>query len=132
MVVISFKISIFALANTTLLGCVQAEQLVVISFKISIFALANTTRGCIGNRRTALWLALKLVSLHWQIQLSYINSLSAQVVISFKISIFALANTTVLGGYIKFHELWLALKLVSLHWQIQLPQEIDGITMRCD
>ena len=42
-VVISFKISIFALSNTTLVDMALWEDVVVISFKISIFALSNTT-----------------------------------------------------------------------------------------
>ena len=37
------------------------------------------------------------------------------VVISFKISIFALADTAKTGIVIATEELWLALKLVSLH-----------------
>ncbi len=42
-VVISFKISIFALVNTTCACAASKLLVVVISFKISIFALVNTT-----------------------------------------------------------------------------------------
>ena len=41
-----------------------------------------------------LWLALKLVSLHYQIQPLDKDDNASVVVISFKISIFALSNTT--------------------------------------
>ena len=141
---ISFKISIFALSNTTgnyilkpkvklwlalklvsLHYQIQPSQnnevrsRVVISFKISIFALSNTTYNTCTEYTLMLWLALKLVSLHYQIQLIFLRKSIILVVISFKISIFALSNTTL--GYIAHMpiKLWLALKLVSLHYQIQ-------------
>ena len=41
---ISFKISIFALADTAEEDAVNARNEVVISFKISIFALADTAQ----------------------------------------------------------------------------------------
>ena len=44
-----------------------------------------------------MWLALKLVSLHYQIQQTRETSNVATVVISFKISIFALSNTTIVS-----------------------------------
>ena len=66
-----------------------------------------------------LWLALKLVSLHYQIQQTIQNTAREVVVISFKISIFALSNTTGNRFLVQNMELWLALKLVSLHYQIQ-------------
>ena len=67
---------------------------VVISFKISIFALSNTTCQDVQKQLNKLWLALKLVSLHYQIQHIKDVSQAIRVVISFKISIFALSNTT--------------------------------------
>ena len=70
---------------------------VVISFKISIFALSNTTLAAYCQTLVLLWLALKLVSLHYQIQQEAGEKPLLTVVISFKISIFALSNTTV-GG----------------------------------
>ena len=68
--------------------------MVVISFKISIFALSNTTTSICSVSAKLLWLALKLVSLHYQIQPSVVLLAVKWVVISFKISIFALSNTT--------------------------------------
>ena len=144
-VVISFKISIFALSNTTELSSrkvlttlwlalklvslhyqiqqqsdTRLNNLVVISFKISIFALSNTTKASNCIMMTLLWLALKLVSLHYQIQRAEQRCQKERVVISFKISIFALSNTTLKNLRKSFLLLWLALKLVSLHYQIQL------------
>ena len=142
---ISFKISIFALSNTTKLtseyshlklwlalklvslhyqiqrvSCMRLRWYVVISFKISIFALSNTTCNPKSGIKLLLWLALKLVSLHYQIQLCGLLLLCPWVVISFKISIFALSNTTDDTSWLMHSLLWLALKLVSLHYQIQL------------
>ena len=60
---ISFKISIFALADTAFI-LREDYNLVVISFKISIFALADTASVPSEIKKLELWLALKLVSLH--------------------------------------------------------------------
>ena len=142
---ISFNISIFALSNTTVVNITRnggmlwlalklvslhyqiqliqkypPRQPVVISFKISIFALSNTTPRQDRFHQDELWLALKLVSLHYQIQPQRIASNCDEVVISFKISIFALSNTTLINKSGMQDALWLALKLVSLHYQIQL------------
>ena len=105
---------------------------VVISFKISIFALSNTTTTLYKRRREALWLALKLVSLHYQIQLTIKQIKRKTVVISFKISIFALSNTTHTNDIAMARRLWLALKLVSLHYQIQLVVELLSTSSCCD
>ena len=67
---------------------------VVICFKISIFALSDTTRWCMNIQTEALWFALKLVSLHYQTQQTLVYQFTQGVVICFKISIFALSDTT--------------------------------------
>ena len=79
-----------------------------------------------------MWLALKLVSLHYQIQHSNIQGWKLPVVISFKISIFALSNTTSDRYSTGHHQLWLALKLVSLHYQIQPACGCIAGEIRCD
>ena len=82
--------------------------------------------------RWQLWLALKLVPLHYQIQLVVEDSLNKAVVISFKISIFALSNTTDKWTDEIGLALWLALKLVSLHYQIQPPALSQSQQRCCD
>ena len=52
--------------------------------------------------------------------------------ISFKISIFALSNTTRKMKLIEPDVLWLALKLVSLHYQIQPNKQSDNQRVSCD
>ena len=52
--------------------------------------------------------------------------------ISFKISIFALSNTTGSGQPLGARALWLALKLVSLHYQIQLDGISTNVLKGCD
>ena len=154
---ISFKISIFALSNTTG-NCLRRKYLrlwlalklvslhyqiqhipitypwhgVVISFKISIFALSNTTYMYTSSLQERLWLALKLVSLHYQIQQFPSKRGESNVVISFKISIFALSNTTSRGDGLRNVSLWLALKLVSLHYQIQHVKIFSTASICCD
>ena len=154
---ISFKISIFALSNTTLTCLLLYEwvlwlalklvslhyqiqpnharlhsPIVVISFKISIFALSNTTFPSEFWTTNLLWLALKLVSLHYQIQHAGFSRRLWRVVISFKISIFALSNTTDMSKFATHIMLWLALKLVSLHYQIQLNTDTKDLFFGCD
>ena len=141
---ICFKISIFALSDTTsdfkpynrtplwfalklvslhyqtqLQSFDTIEEAVVICFKISIFALSDTTYRVFGKLAEVLWFALKLVSLHYQTQRLIKNIIKMKVVICFKISIFALSDTTCRCKTHVTRWLWFALKLVSLHYQTQ-------------
>ena len=93
---------------------------VVICFKISIFALSDTTQDVFFDSLQELWFALKLVSLHYQTQRINKPTYREFVVICFKISIFALSDTTIIAIAGIAHGLWFALKLVSLHYQTQL------------
>ena len=154
---ISFKINIFVLSNTTTLLSVpylvllwlalklvslhyqiQQEitkinhQSVVISFKISIFALSNTTNDLKNVLGHPLWLALKLVSLHYQIQQITPTIDNLIVVISFKISIFALSNTTYHQVVCQWRKLWFAWKFVPLWYQQQLKRSWIVLQHSCD
>ena len=71
---------------------------VVICFKISIFALSDTTICDFILGKEQLWFALKLVSLHYQTQQEIGEDKTEHVVICFKISIFALSDTTIGEG----------------------------------
>ena len=73
------------------------DKEVVICFKISIFALSDTTDGSKDVIISSLWFALKLVSLHYQTQPAICALRRLAVVICFKISIFALSDTTILS-----------------------------------
>ena len=119
-VVICFKFSNFAYANTVLTKSVTlAEQLlfalnlvtllmqiqyifkfmkilfVVICFKFSNFAYANTVKHVIIEVRGELLFALNLVTLLMQIQYDAKFLPSSTVVICFKFSNFAYANTVI-------------------------------------
>ena len=138
-VVICFKIRIFALRQTSLALCEwRARSLwfalkfvslrldkhqavscsrwwsVVICFKIRIFALRQTSRGRRGKSPSRLWFALKFVSLRLDKHHYVDDDSDKDVVICFKIRIFALRQTS--HQNILYHEvrLWFALKFVSL------------------
>ena len=89
----------------------------MICFQISIFEPLNTASTCVSPLLYLLWFAFKLVSLsHW-IQLRFLISSRALVVICFQISIFEPLNTALFGRSIYILVLWFAFKLVSLsHW----------------
>ena len=154
---ICFKISIFALSDTTLScsskrsiklwfalklvslhyqtqlsSCRYDSVYVVICFKISIFALSDTTPCFLNISPSVLWFALKLVSLHYQTQPSRITNSLTAVVICFKISIFALSDTTITALRTNCLKLWFALKLVSLHYQTQRLRKKQAWQLRCD
>ena len=93
--------------------------MVVICWKISIFAPAKTTSCAKGYVMNRLWFAEKLVSLHQQKQPRCSSWRHSTVVICWKISIFAPAKTTAIGVILIIASLWFAEKLVSLHQQKQ-------------
>ena len=66
-----------------------------------------------------LWITLKLVSLYYQTQLWSNTCFVRCVVNCFKISIFVLSDTTSRLVPKDVFKLWIALKLVSLYYQIQ-------------
>jgi len=55
-----------------------------------------------------------------------------RVVICFKISIFALSDTTEVGFLCGCRLLWFALKLVSLHYQTQRSKTMVEAIAGCD
>ena len=93
---------------------------VVISWKILIFAEAETTEEEREHGRLLLWLAEKSLSLRKQRQHLPPRQHPCQVVISWKILIFAEAETTAKGSFKAVIELWLAEKSLSLRKQRQL------------
>ena len=76
--------------------CIQMQteyHRVVICFKFSNFAYANTVRNIFIYSRLPLLFALNLVTLLMQIQFSDLDLIERTVVICFKFSNFAYANT---------------------------------------
>ena len=93
--------------------------MVVICFKFSNFAYANTVKTKVRNLTEMLLFALNLVTLLMQIQCNLERMLSAFVVICFKFSNFAYANTVAQITELKQLVLLFALNLVTLLMQIQ-------------
>ena len=150
-----FQISIFAVANTTVATrvivvpqlwiafklvslqlqtqrvCHFCTKCVVVNcFQISIFAVANTTVPPTLETEDVLWIAFKLVSLQLQTQPDNRYLLNSSVVNCFQISIFAVANTTVMLCLTRVNLLWIAFKLVSLQLQTQ-PGSMLGLVRCC-
>ena len=92
---------------------------VVICFKFSNFAYANTVMSCRGNTYKELLFALNLVTLLMQIQSKPRINCSVLVVICFKFSNFAYANTVFQVLSALPFPLLFALNLVTLLMQIQ-------------
>ena len=92
---------------------------VVICFKFSNFAYANTVEYSEERMQSMLLFALNLVTLLMQIQFTNDRQNFACVVICFKFSNFAYANTVFLKADVMFPLLLFALNLVTLLMQIQ-------------
>ena len=105
---------------------------VVICFQISIFEPLNTAILLFKHFNKKLWFAFKLVSLNHWIQHHYGQSVFAQVVICFQISIFEPLNTAILLFKHFNKKLWFAFKLVSLNHWIQLNMERGVSSDSCD
>ena len=119
-VVICFKFSNFAYANTVPIKICYESLQVVICFKFSNFAYANTVDENKTLIESLLLFALNLVTLLMQIQSELIDASGKfNVVICFKFSNFAYANTVMLPCFIPSYQLLFALNLVTLLMQIQ-------------
>ena len=92
---------------------------VVICFKFSNFAYANTVQPRCFATAWLLLFALNLVTLLMQIQSSLTQTIVLPVVICFKFSNFAYANTVNPVSEGKIFKLLFALNLVTLLMQIQ-------------
>ena len=99
---------------------------VVICFKFSNFAYANTVLTLLVKTQMSLLFALNLVTLLMQIQFKSFRQRSNEVVICFKFSNFAYANTVLMFDLLLHYKLLFALNLVTLLMQIQF--EFDNIT----
>ena len=116
---------LFALNLVTLLMQIQSAFIfplcpkVVICFKFSNFAYANTVVSNFKNLYRLLLFALNLVTLLMQIQLKNTRLTFGSVVICFKFSNFAYANTVSCIHKYNYNELLFALNLVTLLMQIQ-------------
>ena len=99
--------------------------LVVICWKISIFAQAYTSDNEETISSIQLWFAEKLVSLHKHIHPKETEQQTMEVVICWKISIFAQAYTSGELMALAEQQLWFAEKLVSLHKHIH-PASLGG------
>ena len=107
------------------------RSIVVICFKFSNFAYANTVAIASSEILSMLLFALNLVTLLMQIQSSTSALLLQLVVICFKFSNFAYANT-VEPGESKINSLLLfALNLVTLLMQIQLKRNCFTQRVSC-
>ena len=143
LVVNCFQNRIFALSFTTNRGRLQ-ELLVVNCFQNRIFALSFTTilEGygggeccellsesylCIivhnffwtGHLCTWLWIAFRIVSLHYRSQRMVKYYFIIRVVNCFQNRIFALSFTTRHPTSRRLRELWIAFRIVSLHYRSQ-------------
>ena len=96
---------------------------VVICFKFSNFAYANTVLKVLMLICSMLLFALNLVTLLMQIQCPFESSFQQWVVICFKFSNFAYANTVLKVLMLICSMLLFALNLVTLLMQIQCPFE---------
>ena len=94
-------------------------QTVVICFKFSNFAYANTVFIAPSHFGISLLFALNLVTLLMQIQSPTVSALEKEVVICFKFSNFAYANTVAFANSADVQRLLFALNLVTLLMQIQ-------------
>ena len=104
---------------------------VVICFKFSNFAYANTVCEEILRISVSLLFALNLVTLLMQIQSSSADKLDGLVVICFKFSNFAYANTVFTRKKAQSNQLLFALNLVTLLMQIQFKRELQKMARRC-
>ena len=93
--------------------------MVVICFKFSNFAYANTVKILLPLLPCLLLFALNLVTLLMQIQSALLELTALAVVICFKFSNFAYANTVEDGVITGEFALLFALNLVTLLMQIQ-------------
>ena len=100
----------------------KEKNVVVICFKFSNFAYANTVEPQQPSEEELLLFALNLVTLLMQIQYNDHGHFIATVVICFKFSNFAYANTVKLVHNLKEFVLLFALNLVTLLMQIQYKQ----------
>ena len=94
-VVICFKIRIFAQRQTSNLVQILHVQVVVICFKIRIFAQRQTSDEAEEWTNEQLWFALKFVSLHKDKHPVQEQRNDENVVICFKIRIFAQRQTSI-------------------------------------
>ena len=99
---------------------ISFAYLVVNCLQISIFALSQTTEWRFFAPVRQLWIAYKLVSLHYRKQRNPARFFSHWVVNCLQISIFALSQTTCIVLGVEQMRLWIAYKLVSLHYRKQL------------
>ena len=106
--------------------------LVVICWKISIFAQAYTSDNEETISSIQLWFAEKLVSLHKHIHPKETEQQTMEVVICWKISIFAQAYTSRISWWVLMWQLWFAEKLVSLHKHIHRWRNSPSSSRRCD
>ena len=102
----------------------KSFDFVVICFKFSNFAYANTVNAISITMRTQLLFALNLVTLLMQIQFDRTDEIYQTVVICFKFSNFAYANTVCGNVLYSFLQLLFALNLVTLLMQIQLCDHV--------
>ena len=105
---------------------------VVICFKIRIFALRQTSLSNNCNHIYKLWFALKFVSLRLDKHLLLVRSETRQVVICFKIRIFALRQTSNGGITNLSNKLWFALKFVSLRLDKHHVESNKELLNSCD
>ena len=104
---------------------------VVICFKFSNFAYANTVINAMNKSNFLLLFALNLVTLLMQIQYAIFTNHVPIVVICFKFSNFAYANTVNCKCSLESTELLFALNLVTLLMQIQYRDAQDDSNKCC-
>ena len=93
--------------------------MVVNCFQNRIFALSFTTTFNSSSDKAALWIAFRIVSLHYRSQQLLVTLLHLVVVNCFQNRIFALSFTTRVIHSCYHNKLWIAFRIVSLHYRSQ-------------
>jgi len=111
---------------------IMKGRIVVNCFQNRIFALSFTTLSELNGDYYKLWIAFRIVSLHYRSQHQLIDNPITFVVNCFQNRIFALSFTTCIIDYGLLHKLWIAFRIVSLHYRLQPTHRRDGHKYSCE
>ena len=105
---------------------------VVNCFQNRIFALSFTTESVTLIAPAGLWIAFRIVSLHYLLQPSQRHCFFRVVVNCFQNRIFALSFTTEVSDTFDVLLLWIAFRIVSLHYLLQHLEALYPEAFRCE
>ena len=110
----------------------ELDDVVVNCFQNRIFALSLTTYEECSSFRKSLWIAFRIVSLHYRSQRPSNRDIIETVVNCFQNRIFALSLTTRRRREECVWKLWIAFRIVSLHYRSQRSGLWSGLWLRCE